>query len=114
MQSTLYNLIASDKASPKGLWAVKFTRELWKRQIWTDAKTVDIMKEAALADSEKVIAGGTRFFLGGDREREEAEDESSDEEIDMNAVRHQVGINKKTKKRSRELKKAAATVKKVR
>jgi protein SDA1 len=113
MQTTLYNLIASDKTSSKGLWAVKFTRELWKRQIWTDAKAVDIMKEAALADNEKVIGGGTRFFLGGDKEREELEDESSDEEIDMSAIRHQVGINKKTKKRSRELRKAAATVKKV-
>jgi len=114
VQNTLYNLVTSDKTSSKGLWAVKFTRELWKRQIWTDAKAVDIMKEAALADNEKVIIGGIRFFLGGDKEREELEDDSSDEEaVDMSALRHQMGINKKTKKRGRDLKKAAATVKRV-
>ena len=114
MQSTLYNLVASDRASPKGLWAVKFTRELWKRQIWVDAKAVEIMKEAALADNVKVITGGVRFFLGGDKEREELEDESSDEDaVDMGALRHQMGINKKTKKRGKDLKKAAASVKKV-
>ncbi|KAF2663945.1 SDA1 domain-containing protein [Microthyrium microscopicum] len=112
MQNTLYNLITSDKASPKGVFAVKFTRELWKRQIWTDAKAVEIMKEAALAENEKVIGGGVRFFLGGDKEREELDDESSDDEnVDLNAMRHQMGINKKTKKRGKDLKKATATVK---
>ena len=113
-QNTLYNLITSDTSSSTGLWAIKFTRDLWKRQIWTDSKAVDIMKEASLANNQKVIVGGVKFFLGGDREREELEDESSeDDNIDMNALRHQMGINKKTKKRSRELKKAASTVKKV-
>ena len=73
------------------------------------------MEMAALSDNEKVIVGGVRFFLGGDKEREEQEDEgSSDEEgdnINMGALRHQAGINKKTKKREKDLKRAAATVK---
>jgi protein SDA1 len=113
MQTTLYNLVASEKTTSKGLWSVKFTRELWKRQIWTDSKAVDIMKEAALSENPKVIIGGVKFFLGSDREREEAEDSSSGEEgINMGALRHQMGINKKTKKRARDLRQAAATVKK--
>lgn len=72
------------------------------------------MKEASLAENEKVITGGVRFFLGGDKEREEAADESSDgeEDIDIAKLRHQVGINKKTKKKERELKRAAQIVKK--
>jgi protein SDA1 len=70
------------------------------------------MEEAALSDNEKVVIGGVRFFLGGDKEREDAADESSDDEaIDMNKLRHQAGINKKNKKKTRELKNAAATVK---
>lgn len=114
VQTVLFNLVTSDRSSSKALWAVKITRELWKRQIWTDAKAVEIMKEASLADNEKVIAGGVRFFLGGDKEREEAEDSSSDEEagVDMGRLRHQMGINKKSKKRDRDLKRAAASVKK--
>ncbi|KAF2744168.1 SDA1-domain-containing protein [Sporormia fimetaria CBS 119925] len=114
IQTVLYNLLTSDRESPKGIWAVKITRELWKRQIWTDAKAVEIMKEASLSENEKVIVGGVRFFLGGDKEREEAAEDSSDGEsdIDMAKLRHQAGINKKSKKKGRELKKAAATVKK--
>ncbi|KIW05055.1 uncharacterized protein PV09_04210 [Verruconis gallopava] len=113
VQNLLIDLLSSDKTSSKGLWAVKITRELWKRQIWTDEKAVKIMEMAALSDNEKVIVGGVRFFLGGDKEREEMADESSEDEggVDLNALRHQVGINKKTKKRDRELKKAAAAVK---
>lgn len=113
IQTVLYNLLESDKESPKGLWAVKITRELWKRQIWTDARAVEVMRLAALSENEKVITGGVRFFLGGDKEREEAADESDDDEdVDMARLRHQAGINKKTKKGARDLKKAAATVKK--
>lgn len=111
-QTVLSNLLTSDRTSPKGLWAVKITRELWKRQIWTDSKAVEIMKEASLADNEKIVVGGVRFFLGGDKEREELDDESSDEDaIDMGKIKHQIGINKKTKKKARQMENAVATVK---
>ncbi|KAL8778453.1 MAG: hypothetical protein Q9213_007407 [Squamulea squamosa] len=111
-QTVLSNLLTSDRTSSKGLWAVRITRELWKRQIWTDSKAVEIMREASLADNEKIVVGGVRFFLGGDKEREELEDESSEEEaIDMGRIKHQIGINKKTKKKARQMKNAVATVK---
>ncbi|PTB40091.1 Severe Depolymerization of Actin [Trichoderma asperellum] len=111
IQAVLYNLITADRSSPRAIWAIKLTRELWKRQIWTDAKPVDIMKEACLADNEKVIVGAVRFFLGGDKEREELEDESSDEEIDLAKVRHQITINKKSRKQNQAYKKAVDKVK---
>ncbi|KAI1135760.1 SDA1-domain-containing protein [Hypoxylon sp. FL0543] len=113
MQTVLYNLVTSDRSSPKALWAVKLVRELWRRQIWGDAKTVDIMRQACLADNEKVIVGGVRFFLGGDKEREEFEDESSDEEnVDIKKVKHSIEINKKTKKSKKALERAVDRVKK--
>ncbi|RMZ76624.1 hypothetical protein DV738_g4828, partial [Chaetothyriales sp. CBS 135597] len=111
VQTDLHNLVVEDRASPKALWAVKITREMWKRQIWTDAKAVEIMKECALAEDDKVIAGGVRFFLGGDKEREELEDEDSEEEIDLGKVRHAIGVNKKNKRAERKLEKAKETVK---
>ncbi|PTB63767.1 SDA1-domain-containing protein [Trichoderma citrinoviride] len=112
IQAVLYNLVTADRASPRAIWAIKLTRELWKRQVWTDAKPVDVMKEACLADNEKVIVGATRFFLGGDKEREELEDESSDEEIDLAKVKHQITINKKSRKQKEAYRKAVDKVKK--
>lgn len=112
MQTVLFNLVTSDRTSSKALWAIKLTRELWKRQIWTDAKAVEVMKEASLSENEKVIVGGVRFFLGGDKEREEMEDESSGDDVDVGQIRHQLGINKKTKKKSRVAEKAMINHKK--
>ena len=113
MQTTCYGLIASDPSSPKGIWAVKLARELWKRQIWTDARAVSVMEAAALSKDAKVVTSGVRFFLGGDQEREEAAEEDSDDDdgVDMSKLRHQAGINKKTAKRDKELRAAAAKVK---
>ncbi|KAI5925450.1 SDA1-domain-containing protein [Camillea tinctor] len=112
MQNVLYNLVTADRSSPSAIWAVKITRELWRRQIWTDAKTVDIMRQASLAQNEKVIHAAVNFFLGGDKEREEYEDDSSDNEaVDIKKVKHQLGINKKTKKSKKVLEKAADRVK---
>lgn len=114
-QLDLLQLIISDRTASKGVWAVRITRELWRRQVWNDSKAVEVMKEAALAENTKVIIGGINFFLGGDKEREEhVEAMSSDEDttIDMGKLRHQVGINKKSRKAARDLKNSASTVKK--
>jgi protein SDA1 len=103
IQTVLHNLVTSDRTSTKGMWATRITRELWRRQIWT---------EACLSDNEKVVIGGVRFFLGGDKEREELEDESSDEDVDIKKVKHQGTINKKTKKRQKAYEKAVDKIKK--
>ncbi|KAJ4173078.1 Severe Depolymerization of Actin [Fusarium falciforme] len=113
IQTVLYNLVTADRSSPRAIWAIKITREMWKRQFWTDSKPVDVMKEACLSDNEKVVVGATRFFLGGDKEREELEDESSDEDIDLSQVRHQIGINKKTKKTKKAYERAVDKVKRA-
>lgn len=113
IQTVLYNLITADRASPRAIWAIKLTREMWKRQLWTDAKPVDVMREACLSENEKVVVGAVRFFLGGDQEREEVEDESSDEEVDLSKIRHQMGINKKSNKQKRTYKNAINKVKRV-
>ncbi|KAI9846381.1 MAG: Severe Depolymerization of Actin [Thelocarpon superellum] len=116
VQNVLFGLLLDDRVSPKGLWAVKITRELWKRQLWTTSKAVEIMKEASLSENEKIVLGGVRFFLGGDREREELKDESSDEDsaLDIGKLKHQAHINKKSKKQARSIEKAVATIKKKR
>ncbi len=69
------------------------------------------MKEACLSDNEKVVIGGVRFFLGGDKEREEIQDEESDEEVDVKKIKHQIEINKKSKKRAKAVEKALDKVK---
>ncbi|KAI0518393.1 SDA1-domain-containing protein [Xylaria bambusicola] len=111
LQQALYNIV-TDKSTPKALWAVKVVRDLWRRRIWDDAKPVDIMRQAAMSDDPKTVASAVRFFLGSDKERDEFEDDSSDEEaVDVRKVKHQIGINKKSKKSKKILEKATEKVK---
>lgn len=116
VQAVLFGLVEAgkdDANSTTGLWAVKLTRELWKRRVWDDARTVEIMKEASLSANAKVMSGGTRFFLGVDQEIEDGDD-SGDEGVDIGQAKHQAGINKKTNKKKKQLEKAYAQLKKVR
>jgi len=118
VQAVLFELVEAGKDDPtstSGLWAVKLTRELWKRGVWDDARAVEIMKEASLSANHKVISGGVRFFLGVDQEREDLENESDNEEgPDLGRVKHQLQINKtKRSTKHKKLEKAQEQLKRV-
>ncbi|CAM9014610.1 unnamed protein product [Wickerhamomyces anomalus] len=110
-QALLFNLL--EQKDSQGIWATRLTRELWRRGIWDDSRTVEIMTQATLHPDSKVAYSGVKFFLGADKERDEAmEDESDDEGFDMTALRHKMQINKKTSKRGKKLETAVKTMKK--
>ncbi|ODQ80545.1 hypothetical protein BABINDRAFT_34573 [Babjeviella inositovora NRRL Y-12698] len=111
-QALLFNLL--EQKDSQGLWATKLTRELWRRGIWDDSRTVELMTQAALHPDVKVAIAGCKFFLGADKEREaNFEDDSEDDDhFDMAALRHKMSINKKTSKRGKKLETAVKTMKK--
>lgn len=111
-QALLFNLL--EQRDNQGLWATKLTRELWRRGIWDDSRTVEIMTQAAVHPDVKVAVAGAKFFLGADKERQENfEENSSDEEsFDMGALKHKMQINKKTSKRGKKVEQAIKSMKK--
>lgn len=60
MQALLFNLLEESEAN--GLWATKLTRELWRRGVWDDARTVELMVQASLNENIKVAISAVRFF----------------------------------------------------
>jgi protein SDA1 len=110
-QALLFNLLEQKDA--QGLWATKLTRELWRRGIWDDSRTVEIMTQATLHPDTKVAISGVKFFLGADKERDEAFEEESDEEgFDLSGMKHRMTINKKTGKAKKKLENAMKQMKK--
>ncbi|CAK7902601.1 protein Sda1p [[Candida] anglica] len=111
-QALLFHLL--EQRGSQGLWATKLTRELWKRGIWDDSRTIEIMSQAAVHSDVKVAVAGAKFFLGADKERDDAfEEESSDEDgFDMGALKHRLNINKTTSKRGRKIEQVAKAIKK--
>jgi protein SDA1 len=56
--------------------------ELYKRKIWNDEKTVNVISEACFHDNHKIIVAACKFFLildyDFDSESESSEDEKGD------------------------------------
>lgn len=111
-QALLFNML--EQRDGRGLWATKLTRELWRRGIWDDSRTVEIMSQAALHPDVKISVAGARFFLGADKERNDAleEDLSDDESFDMNTLKHKAQHNKKSGKRGKKIEQALKQMKK--
>ena len=82
--------------------------DLYRRNIWHDAKTVNVITSACFSKVTKILVAALKFFLG--HEKVEDGDSDSDDEKTMKKdtqnllLGHRVG--KKTKKRQRKLDRA--------
>lgn len=93
----------------EAIWAVMMVRELWRKGVWTDAKTVSIAALAAFHPNTKVQSAAIHFFLGSETD-DGKEDDTTDEEDafrearrNIKGMEHRGGVNKKTGKRRREM-----------
>ncbi|KAI4293939.1 SDA1-domain-containing protein [Schizophyllum commune Loenen D] len=96
----------------EAMWAVVLTKELWKKGIWNDTKTVSIVALGCFHPVMKVQSASVHFFLGSDDEDEDSEDE--DAIPDIKSLQHQREIKKKTRSIDRKLEKQAKKAKKKR
>ncbi|EST06823.1 SDA1 domain protein [Kalmanozyma brasiliensis GHG001] len=100
----------------EALWAVRLAANLWKKQIWTDSKTVSLLSLACFHPHPRVQSSAVRFFLG-DLHSAEDDNEASgsdDEGPDVDALLHARKVNKKTRSGDKKMRAAAALSKKKR
>lgn len=96
----------------EALWAVLLTKELWRKGVWNDSKSVSIVSLGCFHPVAKVQSASLHFFLG-----EEDEEDSSDSEVegpDIKSLQHRREINKKTRSGERKMAKASKIAKKKR
>ncbi|KAG8898229.1 Severe Depolymerization of Actin [Tulasnella sp. 403] len=104
--------VTSKSVGAEAMWAVMLAKELWRKGVWNDAKTVSIVALGCFHPVTKVQNACVHFFLGSEDEIDESEDE--DNAPDMRKLVHQRQINKKTKGAESRLVKAAKKAKKAR
>ena len=106
---------ASTKIAVKTLAVVS---DLYRRKVWTDARTVNVIANACFSDVPKVATGAMRFFLGIDQQIDALEnDEDSVEREKFLAELPKVKKTqhaKLTRKRKRQMERAVKKVKKHR
>lgn len=101
VQAHLFTLINEDSSVvPRKI--VEILAELYRRRIWTDARTVNVIGSACTNQSIRVAVAGMNFFLGIETQMEEEEEEEKAalETTNVNYHEH----SKKTKKRARQVK----------
>ncbi|KAM9450396.1 protein SDA1 homolog [Clarias gariepinus] len=87
--------------------------ELYKRNIWNDAKTVNVITTACFSKVTKILVGALTFFLGKDEEeKKDSGSESEDEGPSARDLMVRYSTGKKTSKNKKKLEKAMKVLKK--
>ncbi|KAM3599533.1 uncharacterized protein V6R79_007514 [Siganus canaliculatus] len=87
--------------------------ELYKRNIWNDAKTVNVITTACFSKVTKILVAGLKFFLGkDDSEKNESDSESDAEGPTVRDLKVRYSTGKKTSKNKKKLEKAMKVLKK--
>ncbi|XP_075785546.1 protein SDA1 homolog [Pelodiscus sinensis] len=87
--------------------------ELYRRNIWNDAKTVNVITTACFSKVTKILVAGLKFFLGKDEdEKRESDSESEDEGPTARDLKLRYATGKKTTKHKKKLEKAMKVLKK--
>jgi len=80
--------------------------ELYNKNVWNDIKTVNVLATGCFSKITKVTVACLKFFLGTDSDEKNSDDSDSDEESNVKEIMMANKVNKKTKKRIKQLEKA--------
>ncbi|TKS84338.1 SDA1 -like protein [Collichthys lucidus] len=87
--------------------------ELYKRNIWNDAKTVNVITTACFSKVTKVLVAGLKFFLGkDDDEKNDSDSESEAKGPTARDLKVKYATGKKTTKNKKKLEKMMKVLKK--
>ncbi|KAG0264955.1 Protein SDA1 [Actinomortierella ambigua] len=84
--------------------------ELYRKNIWNDAKTVNVIAHACFSPVTKIMVTAIQFFLGHNDDVEDSDDD--DELPDIKALQHKQLVSKKTKAKQKHMDRMMATLKK--
>ncbi|KNC97444.1 uncharacterized protein SPPG_07365 [Spizellomyces punctatus DAOM BR117] len=109
LQNFMYTMLkdSNEIAAKKSL---EVMIDLYRKNVWNDAKTVNVIAEACFSPVSKIVAPALHFFLGSNDTKDDEQDSDGDVP-DISALSHTLSINKKKKSRKNAMEKAMATVK---
>ncbi|GFQ64741.1 protein SDA1 homolog, partial [Trichonephila clavata] len=111
LQNFMYSML-SDNHITAARMSLEIMIDLYRRNIWRDAKTVNTIATACLSKDQKILVKALQFFLNIDEEINESDSDSEDEATVLKAVVTSNLRNKKSRKRKRLLEKTKKVLKK--
>lgn len=112
LQNFMFSMIKD--SNPKAAkMSLDIMIELYKKNVWNDAKTVNVIGSVGcFSKVTKVMVAAIKFFLGRDEDEESSDSDSDNNEPDLKSAIMANRVNKKTKKRSKQLENVKKLVKK--
>nr|XP_022902455.1 protein SDA1 homolog [Onthophagus taurus] len=101
LQNFMFTML-KDSNTKAAKMSIDIMIELYKKNVWNDTKTVNVLASACFSKITKVMVACLKFFLGKDEE-EKSDDSDSEEEINPKEVMMANKFNKKTRKRGKQL-----------
>ncbi|CAG7831059.1 unnamed protein product [Allacma fusca] len=87
--------------------------ELYRKNVWNDAKTVNVIASACFSKITKVMVTALQFFLNSESSGNKSDDSDSDDDVPTTKeVMMANRVNKKTRKRGKNLAKVKTMIKK--
>lgn len=125
LQNFMFNMINNGKDANPGndnstealdiaaKYSLDICIELYRKNIWNDSKTVNIIAECCFSEHNKVLTAALKFFLGNDiDDANESEEESNDSLPDLRQMQFKQNITKKSKSAQAKLDKAKRIIQK--
>jgi protein SDA1 len=75
--------------------ALAVLTELYRRNIWNDARTVNLVADATKHKSPKILVASLKFFLGQDEAAEAAAEAGNDTDSDEDEDKPKTGVGTK-------------------
>lgn len=117
LQNHMFGLItgadadaAGDASDIAAKYCLDIAIELYRKNVWNDNKTVNVIAEALFSGHMKVLVAALKFFLGGDVPIEDPESDN-DDLPDIKAMQFRATFTKKSKGNKTKLVKAMKQVK---
>ncbi|XP_048193562.1 protein SDA1 homolog [Perognathus longimembris pacificus] len=112
LQNFMYTMLRDSNATAAKM-SLDVMIELYRRNIWNDAKTVNVITTACFSKITKILVAALTFFLGKDEdEKQDSDSESEDEGPTARDLLVQYATGKKSAKNKKKLEKAMKVLKK--
>lgn len=114
VQQYVFTLTTKDNHPMTAKYALNLLMDLYKKQVWNDAKTVNVIANACFCKITKVVALALQFFAGRDTETSSDDESDSDHEDKQTAqqILMRLRVGKKTNKSQKRTQRALKAVKK--
>ena len=122
VQNFMYSVLADEHegTAKRGLAVLT---EMWRRHVWRDARTVNVIASAALHRNPRIMMAALKFFLGQDEPREDGDGSDSEDDGGRTAVQgpskedvykaYKKGTTSSKKKKQKKLARVMLSVKRA-